>query len=58
MKWLTSSPRTPMALPKTKLAVELFGKAGADLIPTLNAGGGSLDEYDAIAKEALAPGLL
>ena len=36
---------------KTKLAVELFGKAGADLIPTLNAGGGSLDEYDAIARK-------
>ena len=36
---------------KTKLAVELFGKAGADLIPTLNAGGGALDEYDAIAKK-------
>ncbi len=36
---------------KTKLAIELFGKAGADLIPTLNAGGGSLDEYDAIAKK-------
>ena len=36
---------------KTKLAIELFGKAGADLIPTLNAGGGSLDEYDSIAKK-------
>ena len=36
---------------KTALAVSLFGKAGADLIPTLNAGGGSLDEYDSIAKK-------
>ncbi len=35
---------------KTKLAVELFGKAGADMIPVLNAGGQSLDAYDAIAQ--------
>jgi hypothetical protein len=36
---------------KTKLAVELFGKSGADLIPILNAGGASLNEYDNIAKK-------
>ena len=36
---------------KTKLAIELFGKSGADLIPILNAGGASLDEYDSMAKK-------
>lgn len=36
---------------KTALAIELFGKSGADLIPILNAGGASLDEYDQIAKK-------
>lgn len=36
---------------KTKLAVELFGKSGADLIPILNAGGASIDEYDSMAKK-------
>lgn len=36
---------------KTALAIELFGKSGADLIPVLNAGGESLDEYDKIAKK-------
>lgn len=35
---------------KTALAQQLFGKAGADLIPLLNAGSGALDEYDAVAK--------
>lgn len=36
---------------KSALAIELFGKSGADLIPVLNAGGESLDEYDKIAKK-------
>lgn len=36
---------------KTALAIELFGKSGADLIPVLNAGGDSLKEYDDIAKK-------
>lgn len=36
---------------KTALAIELFGKSGADLIPVLNAGGDSLKEYDDIARK-------
>jgi hypothetical protein len=36
---------------KIALAQEIFGKAGADLIPLLNAGGQALDDYDAMAKK-------
>lgn len=36
---------------KTALAVKLFGKAGADLIPLLNGGSEALDEFDAMAKK-------
>jgi hypothetical protein len=36
---------------KTALAVQLFGKAGADLIPLLNAGGDSLDQFDEMARK-------
>lgn len=36
---------------KTALAIDLFGKSGAELIPVLNAGGDSLNEYDKIAKQ-------
>lgn len=36
---------------KTALAVQLFGKAGADLIPLLNGGSEALDEFDAMAKK-------
>lgn len=36
---------------KTALAVQLFGKAGADLIPLLNGGSKALDEFDAMAKK-------
>ena len=36
---------------KTALAVKLFGKAGADLIPLLNGGADALDEFDAMAKK-------
>jgi len=35
---------------KTALAIELFGKSGADLIPVLNAGGASISEFDVIAQ--------
>lgn len=35
---------------KTALAVQLFGKSGADMIPLLNAGAESLDEFDQTAK--------
>lgn len=35
---------------KTALAIEIFGRSGAELIPLLNGGGQALDEYDAIAK--------
>ena len=34
---------------KTALAVELFGKAGADMIPLLNSGSEALDQFDAMA---------
>jgi hypothetical protein len=36
---------------KTALAVQLFGKAGADLIPLLNAGADSLDQFDEMARK-------
>lgn len=36
---------------KTALAVQLFGKSGADMIPLLNAGNASLDEFDKLAKQ-------
>ena len=36
---------------KTALAVQLFGKAGADLIPLLNAGSESLDQFDEMARK-------
>lgn len=36
---------------KTALAMQLFGKAGADLIPLLNGGSEALDEFDAMAKK-------
>lgn len=36
---------------KTALAVEIFGRAGADLIPLLNGGSEALDEFDAMAKK-------
>lgn len=36
---------------KTALAVQLFGKAGADLIPLLNAGAESLDQFDEMARK-------
>lgn len=36
---------------KTALAVQLFGKAGAELIPLLNAGGDSLDHFDEMARK-------
>lgn len=35
---------------KTALAMELFGKSGADMIPLLNGGAAALDEFDAMAK--------
>lgn len=36
---------------KAALAMELFGKSGADLIPLLNGGGQSLDEFDRKAEQ-------
>lgn len=36
---------------KTALAVQLFGKSGADMIPLLNSGSASLDEFDKVAKQ-------
>ena len=36
---------------KTALAVQLFGKAGAELIPLLNAGADSLDQFDEMARK-------
>ena len=36
---------------KTALAIQLFGKAGADLIPLLNAGADSLDQFDEMARK-------
>lgn len=36
---------------KTALAVKLFGKAGADLIPLLNGGADALDDFDKMAKK-------
>jgi hypothetical protein len=36
---------------KTALAVQIFGRAGADLIPLLNGGSEALDEFDAMAKK-------
>lgn len=51
----------PDGIQKTSLAVELFGKAGLDLIPMLNQGSAGLAEAQAMAREygdrlaALAP---
>lgn len=36
---------------KTALAIEVFGKSGADLLPILNGGSESLAEFDAMAKK-------
>ena len=36
---------------KTALAIQLFGKAGAELIPLLNAGSDSLDQFDEMARK-------
>lgn len=36
---------------KTAIAVQVFGKAGADLIPLLNGGSAALDEFDSMAKK-------
>ena len=36
---------------KTALAIQLFGKAGAELIPLLNAGAESLDQFDEMARK-------
>lgn len=36
---------------KTALAVEIFGKSGAELIPVLNAGSKGLDDFDAMARK-------
>ena len=36
---------------KTALAIQLFGKAGAELIPLLNAGADSLDQFDEMARK-------
>jgi hypothetical protein len=36
---------------KTALAIQLFGKAGAELIPLLNAGADSLDAFDEMARK-------
>lgn len=36
---------------KTALAMEIFGKSGADLIPLLNGGAGALEEFDAMAQK-------
>ncbi len=36
---------------KTALAVQVFGKSGAELLPVLNAGSKGLDEFDAMARK-------
>jgi len=36
---------------KTALAIQLFGRAGADLIPLLNGGSQALDDFDAMAEK-------
>lgn len=36
---------------KTALAMQLFGKAGADMIPLLNGGAAGLAEFDAMAQQ-------
>lgn len=36
---------------KTALAVQIFGKSGADLIPLLNGGSKALDDFDAMARK-------
>ena len=36
---------------KAALAVQIFGKSGADMIPLLNAGSKSLDEFDQMARK-------
>jgi hypothetical protein len=41
----------PYGVQKTALAVELFGKAGADLIPLLNSGAAGIREMDAMAAK-------
>lgn len=35
---------------KTALAMELFGRTGAELVPLLNGGAAALDEFDAMAE--------
>jgi hypothetical protein len=41
----------PDGAQKTALAVEIFGRSGAQLIPILNQGSRSLREYDSIARQ-------
>jgi hypothetical protein len=36
---------------KTALAIQIFGRSGAELIPVLNGGSAALDEFDAMAKK-------
>lgn len=36
---------------KAALAMELFGKSGADMLPLLNGGSAALDEFDAMARK-------
>jgi hypothetical protein len=36
---------------KTALAVQIFGKSGADLIPLLNGGSEALDQFDDMARK-------
>lgn len=43
--------KLPDGLLKTKLATELFGKAGADMIPALNAGSAAIERQAQLAKE-------
>lgn len=42
--------KMPDGIDKTALATEVFGKAGADLIPMLNGGAAGLDEMAAMAE--------
>lgn len=36
---------------KAALAMEIFGKSGADMLPLLNGGSAALDEFDAMARK-------
>lgn len=36
---------------KAALAMEIFGKSGADMLPLLNGGAAALDEFDAMARK-------